>query len=155
MSRTFASGEQCVDTPPRRSKSASCNDVRSSKRVSPPNMAARKGLSGLRMVFIWERSDGRSLIQWRESEERTASKVLGAKGSCSSASTTLRLIGIWLLKGRLASRFRRVGDVSAQVRWLRREEGGLLAVAVVAVVGAEESVRARAMLQALAPRSRM
>ena len=47
------------------------------------------------------------------------------------------------LKGAVESRFRRVGDVSAEVRCERR---------VVSEV--EEVVRARAMLQAFAPRSR-
>jgi len=63
-----------VLTPPRRSRSASWRDVRSSYRESPPSMAAMKGESGFRIVFIWERRVGRSLTQWREREERTASK---------------------------------------------------------------------------------
>ena len=43
----------------------------------------------------------------------------------------------------MESRLRRVGDVSAEVRCERR-----------VVSGVEEAVRARAMLQAFAPRSR-
>jgi len=39
-------------------------------------MAATKGASGLRMLLIWRRREGRSLIQWRDRELRTASKVL-------------------------------------------------------------------------------
>ena len=36
-------------------------------------MAARKGESDFSILFTWERMPGRSLIQWREREERTAS----------------------------------------------------------------------------------
>ena len=87
---------------------------------------------------------GRSFIQWREREERTASKEEGGKGkgSFSEGERSVRVRGRALLKGREESRFRRVGELSAQVRWLRRVES----------VGCV--VRARAMWQALAPRSR-
>ena len=47
------------------------------------------------------------------------------------------------MKGAVESRLRRAGDVSAEVMCARR-----------VVRGGEEVVRARAMLQALAPRSR-
>ena len=48
-----------------------------------------------------------------------------------------------MLKGAVESRLRKVGEVSAEVRCVRR-----------VVSGVEEVVRARAMLQAFAPRSR-
>lgn len=51
MSRTSARGDMCGDIPPRRSMDANCRLVRSSYRVSPPNMAAINGASGLRMLL--------------------------------------------------------------------------------------------------------
>lgn len=73
MSRTSASGEVCVDTPPRRSNSASCNEVRNSYRVSPPSMTPMNGASGFSTLFIWARTEGRSLIQCKLKELSTAS----------------------------------------------------------------------------------
>ena len=54
--------------------------MRSSKRESPPSMAARKGESGFKMRLIWESMPGRSLTQWRERDDRTALKDSGLKG---------------------------------------------------------------------------
>lgn len=116
MSRTSAKGEVCVVTPPHRSKSASCNDVRSSNSESPPNMAAISGASGLRTLLICRSTDGRSLIQWRERELRTASKDSVWYGTCSSScSISLERLNCEL-KDRSASRCRRVGEESAAVR---------------------------------------
>ena len=64
-------------------------------------------------------------------------------------STVRMCEGSRLLNGREASRCRRVGEGSADVRWLRRVHGVTGGSDVV-----EGIVRARAMLQALAPRSR-
>ena len=69
-----------METPPRRARSASWRDVRSSKRESPPSMAARKGESGIKMRLIWESMLGRSLTQWRDRDERTALNESGSKG---------------------------------------------------------------------------
>ncbi|KAG5298996.1 Arp2/3 complex [Histoplasma capsulatum G186AR] len=114
-SRTSAKGEICGLTPPRRSRSASCKDVRSSKSVSPPNIAAMKGLSGFKIWFICVRREGRSFIQWMEREERIASKVLGPKGRDSKVGTTWRVIFSRELNGRSSSRYRRDGDSSMHV----------------------------------------
>ena len=108
-----------------------------------------KGESGSRMVLIWERREGRSLTQWRESEERTALKEWGGKGRGEGAGG--RVIRSWegrrVLNGREASRWRRVGEASADVRCERRVDRG-------GDEGKGGWVSARAMLQALAPRSR-
>ena len=52
MSFTSARGDTRGLTPPRRSCSASCREVRSSKRESPPSIAAMKGESGRRIELI-------------------------------------------------------------------------------------------------------
>jgi len=107
-----------------------------------------KGESGFRMPFIWERRVGRSLTQWREREERTALKDWGSNGR--GWSTGGRTVRVWegrrLLKGSEASRWRRVGEVSTEVMWERRVDR-------VGESGVG-TVRARAMLQAFAPKSR-
>lgn len=115
-------------------------------------MAARKGESGFMIVAIWARREGRSLIQWREREERTAEKECGAKGR-GALSGSERIMRVWEgreeLKGRWASRLRRIGDQSAEVRDVRRVcSGGSVGM------GGGVVVRTRAILQALAPRSR-
>ena len=153
-----------MERPPERSSSASWREVRSSKRESPPSIAARKGESGVRMRAIWERWEGRSLIQWREREERMAEKEEGGKGRGVLEVGSGRVRRVWV-KGRgeeerweSGSRWRRVGDGSADVRWERRvdrgaeEEGEEGASGGGAEAWLEE--RMRAILQALAPRSR-
>ena len=112
-------------------------------------MAARKGESGFRTLLTLERMAGRSLIQWREREERQAEKDCGSKGRGEGAGgmTVREWDGRRSLNGREASRWRRVEDESAELRWSRRVERG-------GEAGSGGWVRARAMLQALAPRSR-
>lgn len=61
---------------------------------------------------------------------------------------TVRVISNGEGRGRASSRWRRVGEVSAQVRCVMRELAG-------GSVGERGVVRARERLQALAPRSRM
>ena len=92
---------------------------------------------------------GRSLTQCRESEDRHAEKDCGANGRGVGAegSVSREWDGRRSLKGREASRWRRAGAVSAEVRWPRRVERG-------GEVGSGGCVRDRAMLHALAPRSR-
>ncbi len=146
MSRTSARGETWVETPPLRSRSASWREVRSSNSESPPSMAARNGESGCRMRAIWAKIDGSSLIQCMDNEESAAEKEAGTKGSgaVSGIGRMVRVCeGIRALKGRSTSRWRRVGEESAEVR----DE-------IRSVTGGDESVRARAMLHALAPKSR-
>lgn len=114
-------------------------------------MAAMKGASGLRMLLIWESTDGRSLIQWRLRFESTASNVLDPYGTVSRESRTWRSREMSLLKGRSSSRLRRVGAESAHVRWPMRVPMG----ADLSFVGSRSGrERMRARLQALAPRSR-
>ena len=75
-------------------------------------------------------------------------KDCGSNGKGVSAGGSIVRVceGSSALKGRSASRWSRVGEVSAEVRCERRvERGGESGVG---------TVRARAMLQALAPRSR-
>ena len=47
----------------------------SSYKLSPPIMTEMKGLSGLRMLFTWARTEGRSLIQCKLMLLKTASNV--------------------------------------------------------------------------------
>lgn len=92
-----------------------------------------------------DRREGRSLIQCSERDDTTAANDAGANGSgaLSGSGSTIRLCwGRRLLKGRSISRWRRVGDESAEVKEEMR-----------VVIGGEERVEARAMLHALAPRS--
>ena len=79
-----------------------------------------------------ERSDGRSLTQCRDREERTASKVLGAKGRDSGFVRWVCVMGI-LGAERESSRWRSVGEVSAQVSWLMRSWSGIFGVLGVLV----------------------
>lgn len=70
-------------------------------------MAARNGASGCRTYAICASREGRSLIQCRESDERTAAKDAGGKGSgvVSGRGSTVRVCeGRRALKGRSASR---------------------------------------------------
>lgn len=66
-------GEICGEMPPSRSTSASCKDVLSSNRVSPPNSAPRKTPSGCNASLIWTSAPGRSLTQWRLRHDTIAS----------------------------------------------------------------------------------
>ena len=114
-------------------------------------MAAMNGASGLRMLLIWDNTDGRSLIQCKLRFESTASKVLDPYGSVSRESRTWRSREMSLLKGRSSSRCKRVGAESAQVRCPMRVPIG----ADLSFVGSRSGRdRIRARLQALAPRSR-
>ena len=97
------------------------------------------------MRAICAKCDGRSLIQCIDSDESTAAKDAGPNGSgalSGSGSTERVCEGRRALNGRSASRRSRVADESAEVREPMR-----------AVRGGELCVTARAMLQALAPRS--
>lgn len=108
-------------------------------------MTARNGESGSIIRAICARRDGRSLIQCSDSEDTTAANDAGANGSgalSGSGSTMRPCWGRRLLKGRSSSRWRRVGEESAEVKEEMR-----------VVRGGEERVRARAMLHAFAPRS--
>lgn len=153
MSFTSANGETRGDIPPRLSNSANCNEVRSSKSVSPPNMTPRKGASGLSTLLICESTEGRSLIQWRESEDNTASKVSGGYGIYSSSWRISRVRLISLLKGRSASRYKRVAEESTAVRCEMRVDNGGDSGFLGSGSGSGR-VRALAILQALAPRSK-
>lgn len=86
-------------------------------------MAARKGESGFRRPATWASREGRSLIQWREREERMASKELGGKGRGEVSGSGMG-VRVWegrrALYGREASRWRRVGAQSADVRLVKR-----------------------------------
>ena len=77
-----------------------------------------KGESGFKMPLIWERREGRSFTQWRERDERMASKDCGAKGRGVSGGG--RTVRVWkgrrLLNGRDSSRWSRVSEESAEVR---------------------------------------
>lgn len=95
MSRTSARGEVCVDTPPLRSRSASCRDVRNSYRESPPSIAAKKGESGFSKQLIWAKAEGRSLIQCIESEDIAAEKEAGGKGN-GAVSGIGKIERVWL-----------------------------------------------------------
>ena len=79
-----------------------------------------------------ERSEGRSLTQCREREERTASKVLGGKGRDSGFVRWVCVMGILGAESE-SSRWRSAGDVSAQVSWLMRSWRGILGVEGVLV----------------------
>ena len=107
------------------------------------------GESGFRMPLICDSSDGRSLTQCRERDERTALKDCGAKGSWALGEGRIVRVceGRRLLNGRDSSRYSKVGEESADVRYERREDSG-------GESGAAGTVRARAMLHAFAPRSR-
>ena len=88
------------------------------------------------------------MTQWRERDERTALKDCGANGKgVSAGERTVRVCeGKRALKGSSASRWRSVGELSAEVRCEKRvDRGGESGVG---------AVRARAILQALAPMSR-
>src|ERR1700739_322060 len=87
-------------------------------------MAAINGASGLRMLLTWARREGGSLIQWRERELRTSSNVLAEYGRVSSSCRTSRVMEMRSLKGRGASRWRRVGEESAAMRCVIRVERG-------------------------------
>lgn len=114
-------------------------------------MAAMNGASGLRILLIWDNTDGRSLIQWRLRFESTASKVLDPYGRVSRESRTWRSREMSLLNGKSSSRWSRVGAESAQVRCPMRVPMG----ADLSFVGSRSGrERMRARLQALAPTSR-
>ena len=121
-------------------------------------MAARNGASGFSTLLICERREGRLLIQCRESDEMTMSKVLGEKvvvREDSSSERVVRVICMFvsLLKGSVLSRWRRVGELSAEIRWsiLVEREGEVGFEGSGSGFGA---TRARAILQLLAPKSR-
>lgn len=121
--------------------------------MSPPSIAAMKGASGFKTLFICASSDGKSLTQCMLIELITASNVLASYGNSSSSTSTSRVRFISLLNGRSASRYSIVWEESAAVRCANREDRG----GEVSFEGSKSgsgSVSARAMLHELAPRSR-
>jgi hypothetical protein len=112
-------------------------------------MTEMKGASGLRTLFTCARTDGKSLIQCRLKLLKTASKVFAWNGSSSEVGRTSLIISISLLKGRSASRCSSVAEDSAAVILPTRLDRGPFSGS-----SGDGSVRAFAMLHALAPRSR-
>lgn len=79
--------------------------------MSPPNIAPRKGESGLRDLRDWIRVPGMSFTQWREREEMMQSRdeggmVVWRKFSSSEWSLRRWRVG-WVVAWMWSSRWRR------------------------------------------------